>query len=83
MLPRMSESPRKLLRRALRALEDVEAVCDAHPEARAQLEEALGRERLAAVDAARRAVADAVAHLPAAGPGAPDDARPGARRREG
>lgn len=59
----MSASPRKLIRRALDALEQVDDVLQRYPEARADLERRLGPELLARTLAARATLAEATATL--------------------
>lgn len=61
----MSGSPRKLLRRALDALQQVEEVAARYPEARAELATTLGPDRMARLLEARRSVEAALTALEA------------------
>lgn len=53
----MSSSPRKLLRRALDALRQIQETTDRYPDARRELEATLGSDGLAELDRARAILA--------------------------
>ena len=72
----VSASPRKLIRRALDALEQVDDVFRRYPGAREDLERRLGPELLARVVDVRRALDEAATALDAAPPGASPTAGP-------
>jgi hypothetical protein len=59
----MSRSPRRSLRMALDALDDLIAVCGRYPDARAELVAEIGEPLLAEVLAARSVIAKAVASM--------------------
>ncbi len=59
----MSASPRKLIHRALDALEQADAVLRRYPEARADLERRLGPDLFARILGARETLAEAAAAL--------------------
>ncbi len=61
----MSASPRKLLRRALDALRQLDDVRARYPDAERELAEALGADHLRALDAARDEIARAVERIEA------------------
>ncbi len=75
----VSASPRKLLRRALDALDQVDEVLRRYPEARADLERRLGPDLFARTVGARETLAEAAAALdvdPAATPRPAPDGGP-------
>lgn len=71
----VSRSPRRSLRMALDALDDLVGVQERHPEARQELEGTLGPELLAEVLRSRETIARAVARLD--GTGGADSMTPG------
>lgn len=59
----LSRSPRRSLRMALDAMDDLAVVCERYPDARAELVAALGEQGLSDLHAARETIAAAVTRL--------------------